>query len=389
MNLIKIIQKILLAIIVIMATTSAWANSEPASSQPVLEKIIPTKVGKEYLLRFSIKPAARQNTVPHLLLHVSGNATLLDQSLLTPLPAKASHVPYFFRFTADSSSTTLKFYGADGNAATAEHITAIEVAMPQTATPSNRANARQQEQINRRYGLFLHYGINTFHDTDWSDGTLPVSSYQPTALDVDQWVQTAHEAGMRYVLIIAKHHEGFCLWDSPWTEYDVASTKVPTDIIAAAAKACAKYKIKLAIYYSLWDRHTPSYQNDNDYNQYMLRQLTELLENYGPVYELWLDGGWDKAKSRWPNTEIYDLVRRLQPDCLVSTNWTIGAIGKIDLHLNQGVHLPQDHQEGDPIRYFPSDFRLGDPYLPKFPDPNNNLSVPMSCSTSRNSAAIE
>jgi alpha-L-fucosidase len=154
------------------------------------------------------------------------------------------------------------------------------------------------------------------------------------------------------------------MWDSPWTDYDVGSTSVPTDVIAAAAAACAKYGVKLALYYSLWDRHEPSYSNDDSYNQYMLRQLTELLGNYGPVCELWLDGGWDKANSRWPSTEIYDLVRRLQPDCQVSTNWTIGA----PANLNQGV-LPSDQEEGYPIRFFPSDFRLLDPYLPKFPDP--------------------
>jgi alpha-L-fucosidase len=96
----------------------------------------------------------------------------------------------------------------------------------------------------------------------------------------------------------------------------------------------------------------------------MLRQMTELLGNYGPVCELWLDGGWDKANTRWPSVEIYDLVRRLQPDCQVSTNWTIGKPDNIDFNTQ-----PADQQEGYPIRYFPSDFRLGDSALPKFADP--------------------
>jgi alpha-L-fucosidase len=335
----------------------------------VHEQTIPTTAGTEYLLRLQLNPQAGETTVPRLLLTADGNATLLSAPLLTALPAGATGVPYFFRFTADSATTTLRFTTLHGDAATAEQIAGLQVAVPQTATPATKPNARQQAQIDRRYGLFIHFGINTFNDLDWSDGTLPVSSYQPTALDVEQWVQTAHEAGMRYVLIITKHHEGFCLWDSPWTDYDVGSSSVPTDVIAAAKAACDKYGIKLALYYSLWDRREPSYSNDAEYNQYMLRQLTELLGNYGPVCELWLDGGWDKAKTRWPSTEIYDLVRRLQPDCVVSTNWTITSPEKPDPDLSQGNLLPKDQKEGHPIRYFPSDFRLGDPHLPGDPDP--------------------
>lgn len=337
----------------------------PVVPQLVHEQIVATTPGKTYLARFRIEPEAGQTTVPHLRVTATGNSTLKDLSLLTALPAGATGVPYFLRFIADSATTTLRFTTVGGDIATAAQIAGLEIAEPLTATASTVPNARQQAQIDRRYGLFLHFGINTFHNEEWTDGTKPVSSYQPTALDVEQWIQTAYEAGMRYVLIISKHHDGFCMWDSPWTDYDVGSSSVPTDVIAAAAAACEKYGIKLALYYSIWDRHEPTYSSDDSYTQYMLRQLTELLGNYGPVYELWLDGGWDKANTRWPSTEIYDLVRRLQPDCQVSTNWTIGSPSNID----QALVLPENQQDGYPLRYFPSDFRLGDPYMPKFPDP--------------------
>ena len=286
---------------------------------------------------------------------------------MTPLPAGAAGVPYIVRFEADSTSTTLRFNTLDGDNATTGQIADLVVAEPITATPSAVPTAGQQAQIDRRYGLFLHFGINTFHNEEWTDGTKPVSSYQPTALNVEQWVQTAYEAGMRYVLLISKHHDGFCVWDSPWTNYDVGSTPVTTDILAAAAAACEKYGIKLALYYSIWDRHESSYPSDEAYNQYMFRQLSEILGNYGPVGELWLDGGWEKANTRWPSIEIYDLVRRLQPDCQVSCNWTIGSPSNPD----QTFVLPTDQQNGYPIRYFPSDFRLGDPYSPAFPDPKH------------------
>lgn len=336
----------------------------PVPPQVVHEQIVPTTAGTNYLLCLRVKPGAGESTVPPLSLSITGNAAISHHSLQTALPGGATEVPHFLSFTADSTTTTLRFTTLSGDAHTAARIASLEVAEPLTATPATVPNARQQAQIDRRYGLFLHFGVNTFNDLEWSDGTLPASSYQPTVLDVDQWVQTAYEAGMRYVLIISKHHDGFCMWDSPWTNYDVGSSSVPTNIIAAAAAACEKYGIKLALYYSLWDRHEPSYSNDAAYNQYMLRQLTELFENYGAIHELWLDGGWDKANTRWPSTEIYDLVRRLQPDCQVSTNWTIGTPTNVDQQA-----YPADQQNGYPIRYFPSDFRLGDPHLPKFPDP--------------------
>lgn len=337
----------------------------PVPPQIVKEETFPSTSGTTYLARFRIDPNAGETTVPRLSLDINGNADLGNHTLQTALPGGAPGVPYFIRFTADSAATTLRFSTLAGDTATANQIASLTVAEPITTTPSAVPNTRQQAQIDRRYGLFLHYGINTFHNEEWTDGTKPVSSYQPTALEVDQWVQTAYEAGMRYVLLISKHHDGFCVWNSAWTDYDVASSSVPTDIVAAAASACQKYGIKLALYYSIWDRHESTYPNDEAYKQYMLRQMSELLGNYGPVCELWLDGGWDKTNSRWPSVEIYDLVRRLQPDCQVSTNWTIGAPGNPD----QALVLPNDQQNGHPIRYFPSDFRLGDPYFPKFPDP--------------------
>lgn len=339
----------------------------PVPPQIVKEETFPSTSGTTYLARFRIDPNAGETTIPRLSLDINGNADLGNHTLQTALPGGAPGVPYFIRFTADSAATTLRFSTLAGDTATANQIASLTVAEPITATPSAVPNTRQQAQIDRRYGLFLHYGINTFHNEEWTDGTKPVSSYQPTALDVDQWVQTAYEAGMRYVLLISKHHDGFCVWNSAWTDYDVASSSVPTDIVAAAAAACQKYGIKLALYYSIWDRHESTYPNDAAYKQYMLRQMSELLGNYGPVCELWLDGGWDKANTRWPSVEIYDLVRRLQPDCQVSTNWTIGAPWNTD----QATVQPEDQENGYPIRYFPSDFRLGDPALPKFTDPKH------------------
>ena len=93
----------------------------------------------------------------------------------------------------------------------------------QEITPSDTPNETQKAMLKRGYGMFIHFGVNTFSGDEWSDGTVPVSAYNPTRLDCDQWVRVARDAGFRYVLLITKHHDGFCLWDSKYSDYEVAS----------------------------------------------------------------------------------------------------------------------------------------------------------------------
>ncbi|WP_018629033.1 alpha-L-fucosidase [Niabella aurantiaca] len=232
----------------------------------------------------------------------------------------------------------------------------------QTLLPSARPNAAQQALIKRGYGMFIHFGINTFADVEWSDGTLPVEKYHPTQLDPDQWVRVAKEAGFRYVLLITKHHDGFCLWNSRYTTYDVAASPVKTDIVKAVSDACKKYGIQFAIYYSLWDRHAPSYREKDPqrYINYMLHQLTELFTGYGPISELWLDGGWDRRPEQWGIDQIYKLVKKYNPACAVSVNHTIvNEEGKRT--FTRPSDMTQDNRYY--FQYFPSDFRLWDPQL--------------------------
>lgn len=238
--------------------------------------------------------------------------------------------------------------------------------------PSERPSAAQQKQIARKYGMFIHFGINTFQDQEWTDGSCPASSYRPTTIDTDQWIKTAKKAGMKYVILTAKHHEGFCLWDSKYTEYDVASSGNTTNVIESIAKSCKKYGIGLGLYYSLWDRKVNAdvkdVSKDAAYNEYLIHQLNELIdivEPYTDIVEFWFDGGWEKENYRWPVKEIYQTIKSRQPDCQVGINWTIGLPENVDAH----PVVPKDQKEGYPIRYFPSDFRLGDPYLPMDDDP--------------------
>ena len=235
-------------------------------------------------------------------------------------------------------------------------------------SPSIVPSAGQQAQINRKYGMFCHFGINTFADQEWTDGTLPATLFNPTAVNADQWVLTAKAAGMRYLLLTTKHVDGFCLWPSAWTTYSVASSSVPTvDVVKLVSEACARHGIRFGIYYALWDRHEPSYNSPdfNNYVLYMQRQLTELMSNYGPVTELWLDGGWQQPSDAWNIPSLYHLVKTLQPDCQFTVNGNIGLPSNPD----GGFVRPDQQEAGYPIRYFPSEFRTADPYLPKFPDP--------------------
>jgi alpha-L-fucosidase len=237
--------------------------------------------------------------------------------------------------------------------------------------PSTSPSASQQKQIDRKYGMFMHFGMNTFYDEEWTDGSKPASSYCPTQIDAEQWIRTARDAGMKYVILITKHHDGFCLWDSKYTTYDVGSSGNPTNVVEAVAKACKKYKVGLGLYYSLWDRkENPNVKDqslDAAYNKYMIHQLEELINithKYTHIVELWLDGGWVKPNYRWPIMDIYQTIKKREPNCQVGVNWTIGKPENVDVQS-----YPKEQKEGYPIRYFPSDFRLGDPYLPTDNDP--------------------
>jgi alpha-L-fucosidase len=240
--------------------------------------------------------------------------------------------------------------------------------------PANKPSSYQQEQIKRKYGMFIHFGINTFYDEEWTDGSKPPSSYKPTAVDADQWIRVAQQAGMKYVIMVTKHVDGFCLWDSKYTDYDVASSGNKTNVIEGVAKACKKYNVGMGIYYSLWDRHQNGDVRDSsldrDYNHYMIGQIRELItivKKYTPPVELWLDAGWEKERYRWPIAEIYETVKTMAPQCQVGVNWSIGRPDNPD--PDSAFLLPTMQREGYPIRYFPSDFRMGDPYLPANPDP--------------------
>lgn len=168
-------------------------------------------------------------------------------------------------------------------------------------------------------GVFFHFGVNTFAGVEWSDGTLPASSFAPSEVDADQWVRTAAEIGARYVVLTAKHHDGFCLWPTRTTDYSVASSPWRDgrgDVVAEVAEACRRHGLGLGLYLSPWDRNANCYSDPAAYDDFYLEQLAELCTGYGPLTELWFDGAGSQGRS-YDWARIAELVSATQPDAMV------------------------------------------------------------------------
>jgi len=173
-----------------------------------------------------------------------------------------------------------------------------------------------------RFGMFIHFGMGTFADDEYGKKNSPLSTYRPTALDVDQWIRVARRTGMTYAVLTTKHCTGHCLWPSKLTDYSVANSPVTTDVVGEFVKACRRNGIKPGFYYLLgWDaRHQPR-MSPQEYERFCTGQIEELLTGYGPIAELWLDIPFDMG----PDTagalaRIYARAKALQPNCLVMLN---------------------------------------------------------------------
>lgn len=199
------------------------------------------------------------------------------------------------------------------------------------------------------YYAFIHYSINTFNvppvirnfisGIEWSNGSIPAKRFNPKHQDTDQWCRVIKEAGMKGVIITAKHHDGFVLFDSKYeynrpnkrglTRYSIKDSPYKNgkgDIVAEVAASCKKYGLKLGIYYSPWDRSHPEYGQDNPnpkiYNDYMINQVEELCSNYGEIFEVWLDTAIGEESAGKPHKYEWDrllaTIKRCQPNCMIA-----------------------------------------------------------------------
>jgi alpha-L-fucosidase len=186
--------------------------------------------------------------------------------------------------------------------------------------PSQAQLEWQREEL----AIFLHFGVNTFTDREWGDGSENPAIFNPVALDARQWARSARAAGFRMMILTAKHHDGFCLWPTATTRHSVVSSPWRSgrgDLVREFVDACRAERLRVGLYLSPWDRNHPSYGDSPRYNDVYVAQLTELLTRYGPIAEMWFDG----ANGEGPNgrRQVYDWprvfgsVKRLQPEAVI------------------------------------------------------------------------
>jgi len=222
---------------------------------------------------------------------------------------------------------------------------------PTEAKPDLRAaEANLQWWREARFGMFIHWGPVSLKGTEigWSRGAqVPAEEYDqlyqqfnPTKFDAEEWARIAKDAGMKYLVITSKHHDGFCIWDTKFTDYNIMRTPFGRDVLKELAAACKKHGIAFCTYHSICDWHHPDYPlgspggktqkpnpNMDRYNQYLKNQLAELIQNYGPLGILWFDGEWEKPWTHERGIDLYQHVRNLQPSIIINNRVGVGRAG--------------------------------------------------------------
>ena len=221
---------------------------------------------------------------------------------------------------------------------------------------------------------FFHFGINTFTGNEWGKGNEDPALFNPAAFDARQWVRTVRDAGMKMVIITARHHDGFCLWPSRFTDHSVAASPWKSgkgDVVGEVAAACKQYGIKFGFYLSPWDRHEPTYGDSAKYNEYFRNQLRELLTNYGEVTEVWFDGacgeGPNGKKQVYDWKSYYALIRELQPRAVIAimgpdVRW-VGTESGYGRPTEWSV-IPNVVRNADPATASTRPFTVDDGFLP-------------------------
>ena len=183
-----------------------------------------------------------------------------------------------------------------------------------------KPSSRQLAWFDMKFYAFIHFGPNTFMNREWGLGDEKEAIFNPAKLDCNQWVETLKSAGMKGMILTAKHHDGFCLWPSKYTEHSVKNSPCKRDIVKEAAKACKKGGIKFGVYLSPWDRNS-SYYGTPEYNDYYCQQLEELMTQYGEIFCVWLDGacgeGPNGKKQEYDFKRYIDIVRKYQPNAVI------------------------------------------------------------------------
>jgi alpha-L-fucosidase len=251
----------------------------------------------------------------------------------------------------------------------------------QTYTPAPENIAARSAFQDAKFGLFIHWGIfSVLGDGEWvmNNENIPVKDYKklvnffnPLEFDAHQWVSMAKNAGMKYITLITRHHDGFSMWDTKYSSYNIMNTPYKKDVVKMIADECHKQDIKLFLYYSLLDWGREDYPHETGrtgqkaerqghvdyahYLQFMKNQLTELLTNYGEIAGIWFDGHWDQTKPEgetdrssridWHYDEIYALIHKLQPKCMIGNNHHMTPFPGEDFQMFER-DLPGENKSG-------------------------------------------
>lgn len=234
-------------------------------------------------------------------------------------------------------------------------------------SPNDRAK-RMAWFDEARFGMFIHWGVYAVPAGEWQgnknygewfmeETKMPVSQYEqfaqqfnPTKFNAREWVRMAKDAGMKYMVITSKHHDGFCLWDSELTDWDIGRTPFKRDPLKELAEACREAGLKFCFYHSIMDWHHPDWGTRRPWNDiakgqpdmeryiaYMKGQLKELITRYGPLGILWFDGEWESPWTHERGVDLYNYVRSLQPDIIINNRVGKGRSGMQGMDKGQGV----------------------------------------------------
>lgn len=235
--------------------------------------------------------------------------------------------------------------------------------------PSPAIQESQQKFLDNKFGLFIHWGLySILGNGEWvrSNRSIPekeydrlIDQFNPYKFDAKSWVRLAKQTGMKYITFVSRHHDGFSMFDTKFSDFNIMNTPYRKDILKELATACREEGIKLHLYYSILDWKHPDYHfetgktgkgferyqsgNWNNYITFMKNQLTELLTNYGEIGAIWLDGHWDqldndynkelKPKVDWKYDEIYSLIHKLQPSCMIANNHHLNPLPGEDFQI--------------------------------------------------------
>lgn len=208
-----------------------------------------------------------------------------------------------------------------------------------------KPSPQQVEWQDLEFGVIIHFGTNTYLDREWGDGTASPGVFNPSQLDAEQWVRAAKAAGAKYVVLVAKHHDGFCLWPTSQTSYSVKASPRANgggDVVRRVSDAARKFGLKFGIYLSPWDRHEPRYKNSADYDNYYNAELDELASNYGNLVEFWLDGAGSEGHI-YNFARMIESLRVKQPNTLVFADAALFEYGDIRWAGNEDGTIPYEN----------------------------------------------